>query len=334
MTDGKRKKPTIKDVAQEAGVSIATVSNVLKGKRSEVSEATIQKILATIERLGYVKNLTASSLSSRRSNMIGVIIVGAFNPDPAKDTPEINPFYGEFVFRLEHEARSRGYTLLLYAGREEKYVNFLLQRNVDAAVLVGLTRVDLRGVIARHDIPLILFDGLVDDDQVMNVRTNEERGGEISVQHLVAKGRRRLAFLGDVPRNKTLIPSLRYAGARAACEKAGVPLHLVSRQTSFEDGLAAAGEIVERKIDGVVTAADVLAAGLIQGLKGANLRVPEDVAVIGYDNLLISKLVKPMLTTIDQGLDDKIQAVVDLVEKGDPGELRLIEPRLVVRESA
>ncbi|MBN1269788.1 MAG: LacI family DNA-binding transcriptional regulator [Kiritimatiellae bacterium] len=328
------RKPTIHDVARETGVSIATVSNVLKGKLTEVSDATVERILKTVEQLGYVKNLTASSLSSRKSHLIAVITVGAFNPEPAKDVPSINPFYGEFVFRLEHEARARGYALVLYAGREEESLHFLLQRNVDAAVLVGITQGDARAVATCQDVPLVLFDGLVDTPHAMNVRGDEVRGGEISAQHLVAQGRRKLAFLGDVSERPLTIPALRFGGARRACESAGVPLELVWCETSFEEGERAAGKVNELGVDGVVTAADILAAGLMRGLARAGRAVPADVAVMGYDDLLVARLVKPALSTIDQRLDDKVTAVMDLIESGAPGDARVIEPRLVVRESA
>ncbi|MBU0676593.1 MAG: LacI family transcriptional regulator [Verrucomicrobia bacterium] len=329
----RRKKPTIKDVAREAGVSIATVSNVLKGKTTEVSEPTVEKILKKVSELGYVKNMTASALASRESRVVAVVVIGAFDPGMPLEHQDLNPFFGDFLFRLEYEARRRGYTLMLYAGREEKYLNFLLERSADAAVLVGINPQDMPSVVARSDLRLILFDSMLDDRNQMNVRTNEIRGGEIAAEYLISTGCKKLGFVGHVSMGGKSVPYLRYSGAKKICDESGISIKEFNRVTAFQQGMEVAAEILENGIDGVVTAADTIAAGLVDGLRDQGIDVPGQVSVIGYDNLPLARLVKPSLTTIDQGLTDKVGAVMDLVENGSPGDLREIEPRLVIRES-
>jgi LacI family transcriptional regulator len=327
-------RATLRDIAREVDVSITTVINVLKGRTSEVSPAMADRINKTVQKMGYVKNLTAASLSTRRSHLIGVVISGAFHHMPAHRSMDINPFYGDFVFRLEHEARSRGFALSVYAGEEKNALPFLLQRNHDAVVVVGITSADLPERIAQHRLPQILFDSFVDRKDFTRVCGDEEAGGRLAAMHMIERGRRKLAFVGDVHAEwPTLIPTIRYNAARKVCSKAGVPLEVIQVSTSFQAGASAAERVIAGGHDGVITAADVIAVGLVQGLRHTGVDVPGKVAVLGYDNLLVSRMCLPTLSTIDQHLDDKIRAVLDLVQHPEQGKLIKIKPELVVRES-
>ena len=330
-----QRKPTIRDIARQVGVSTTTVINVLKGRASEVSPATAEKIQKTVQRLGYVKNLTASALSTRQSHVIAVVIAGAFHPDEEERSMDINPFYGDFVFRLEHEARARGYSLSLYAGDEGEAMKFLLERQHDAVVVLGVTGAHLPEQIASYRMHLILMDSFVDRGEFTRVCGDEEAGGAIGVRHLADRGCRKLAFVGDAhPEWPTLIPTIRYNAALAAARKAGVSLDLVQVATSFRAGAAATDAVLSKGYDGVVAAADIVAVGLVQGLRHQGVDVPGRVAVVGYDNLLVARTCIPNLTTVDQRLNDKVRAVLDLVQNPHHGKLVRIQPELVVRESA
>lgn len=328
------KKPTIRDIAQKVGVSTTTVINVLKGRNSEVSPATSKKIHQVVKRLGYIKNLTAASLSTRRSHMIGVVISGAFHAEEKRRSLEINPFYGDFIFRLEHEARARGFSLGLYAGPEDGALPFLLQRQYDAVLVLGVTCAELPDQIVAHHLPLILIDSFVDRGAFMRVCGDEELGGKLAAQHLIERGYRKLAFVGDAhPEWTNLIPTIRYNGALSACRAAGIPIDLVQTSTSFKSGAAATETVLNSGYDGVIAAADIVAVGLVQGLRHQGIDVPGRVAVIGYDNLLVARTCIPNLTTVDQHLDEKIKAALDLVQKPAPRKRVVIPPDLVVRES-
>lgn len=329
------RKPTIRDIAREVGVSTTTVINVLKGRRSEVSPAVAKRIEQTVKSLGYVKNLTAASLSTRRSHVIAVIIAGAFHPDVAKRTLEINPFYGDFIFRLEHAARARGYSLSLYAGEESGALPFLLQRNHDAVLVLGVTCWDVPAQIAERGMAPILFDSFVERADFMRVCGDEEDGGGMAARQLISRGCRKLAFVGDAhPQWRNLIPTKRYLAAAAVCQEAGLTLDLVQVSTSFKAGADATERVRAKGYDGVVAAADIVGVGLVQGLRHVGIDVPGQVAVVGYDNLLVARACLPTLTTIDQHLDDKIRAALDLVQNPEPGKLVVIKPELIVRESA
>lgn len=331
-----KQNPTIHDVARIAGVSTATVSNVMNNRSGEVSPETAERVWKAIKYLGYVKNYAASTLSSRASKMVGVIVLGVFDPNSADPHQEVNPFYGDFVFRLERELRKLGYAICLHAGREEQSINFLIERNVDAAIILGAIKEDLPKVLQRRDVKLILFDSFVPDDgYLMRVHTDEIAGGRMSAQYLLATRRRRLVFVGGAvlgfPNN---IPAIRYCGAKAVCDEAGVELGLVEVWTSFRGGMEAARRVVELNADAVVASADITAAGLVRGLSDLGVRVPDDVAVMGYDNLPFAEMVNPPLSTVDQGLQEKVEAVAQLVQEGTPGTSRVIFPKLVLRKSA
>ncbi len=332
--DGLR-KPTITDVAREAGVSAAAVSYVLNGRLKEVSPATAERVLQKVRELGYVKNLAAASLTGQRSRMLAVIIPTLYDPRAVGAEPPINPFYGEFLIRLEHEARLRGYAVCFHTGHEEESVQFLLQRNMDAAVLAGFSEWDLPGLLKNPGIRCVLFDSHGHAPEHGHVRTNEQKGGYLAAERLIDIGRRRLLFLGAKPvATSDNVPSERYRGACKACELAGVQLQVMETAVSYDAGLYAAQHIVDMAVDGVVTTADVIAAGVLDGLARLGRSVPGDVAVMGYDNLPICQYTRPQLSSIDQGLREKIRAVMDLVEQPEPGAVRVIDPTRVLRQSA
>lgn len=326
---------TIHDVALRAGVSIATVSNVLKGRMSEVSTATAEKVQRVVEKMGYVKNLTAAALSSQRSGLVGAVMSNIFSAAPPNPDMEINPFYGEFLLQLDRELQPTGSTLCLYTGREESFVNFLLERNLDGAILVGIVAKELPSVLERRESRLVFFDSFLQHRVYMRVQTDELKGGGMAADYLIAQGRKHLVFVGgavrDLPSN---IPAVRFEGASRVCDQSGLRLLLIEEATSFEGGRRAARRVLDLKADGVAVAADVMAAGLIRGLQEAGVKVPDDVAVVGYDDLPLARMVSPPLTTVRQGLPEKVRAAVELLKDGEKGEVRIIKPHLVVRESA
>lgn len=329
------KSPTVKDVAKAAGVTAATVSNVLRGKLTEVSEATAERVLEKVQELGYVRNLTASSLSSRTSNTIALIMIGVFDLAVSKEDMEPNPFYGELAIRMEREAREKGFALNIYAGEEDGYEEFVLQRNIDAAILCGVTPRDNPGsIMKRKDLRLLLFDSCVDHPQHLSVCTNEPLGGRIAAEHLLETGRRKLTFVGPpLSHDPSNVPALRYYGAKAACKEAGIELGFLEAWTHLSNGIAAGEQLAETDTEGIIASSDVLAAGILQGLLRKGRKVPEDIALIGYDNLPFCQMLYPALTTIDQQLPKKIEYALDLIMNGTPGEHRTVKPTLVKRQT-
>lgn len=291
--------------------------------------------MAKVRELGYVKNMAAASLSGQKSKMIAVIIPTLYDPQASGVEPPINPFYGELLIRLEHEARLRGYALCFHTGREEENVQFLLQRNMDAAILVGFSEWDLPGLLRNPGIRCVLFDSHGHAPAHGHVRTNEQKGGYLATERLIDIGRRRLLFVGAKPvETSDNVPSERFRGAQKACELAGVSLQVLESAVTYDAGLYSAQKVIDMAVDGVVTTADIIAAGLLDGLARLGRSVPGDVAVMGYDNLPFCLYTRPQLSSIDQGLREKVRAVMDLVEHPEPGAVRIIDPTRVLRQSA
>jgi DNA-binding LacI/PurR family transcriptional regulator len=329
------KGSTIRDIAQALGVCTATVSNALNGRMDKVSASLAADIRRKADEMGYVKDLTAASLSGFKSHLVDLIIAGSFIPATKDDTWDINPFYGELIFRLEHEARERGHSLSIYTGHEEQCVSPAAARRSDAIVALGITNEQSLARLRRRTGKVIVLDSYFGTREAVVVRTDEEKGAALATERLVQRGCKKLAFVGhgitEFPQN---IPAIRYRGARKAADAAGVPLAIVEEWTHLAGGKRAAETVLELKVDGVVTSADILAAGLIEGLKTRGVRIPDDIAVTGYDNLSVARMVTPALTTVDQGLDEKVRAICAFITEGQPGDIRVVDPRLVVRESA
>ncbi len=328
------RKPTIKDIARETGVSATTVLNVLGGRVHETSASTAERVRRKAQELGYVRNLTAAALTGKRSNAFALIITKAYQPVTAEQESDINPYYGEFILRLEHEARKAGLTISLFGGDEDDYVNFVLERNLDAAVLLGIHKTDLPRSIVQRGVPVILVDSAIHDPHTISIKTDDRLAGEIAAKHLITRGRRAIGFVGDTWQPPDAAPSLRRLGAYQACVDAGINLVDIHAITSFEGGISAAADIANQNLTGIVAAADNLAAGIVSGLASRGVKIPDDVAVIGYDNLLIARLSQPPLTTIDQGMHEKVRTIVSMIKDGHAGSTRMIQPRLVVRASA
>ncbi|HMP74069.1 MAG TPA: LacI family DNA-binding transcriptional regulator [Kiritimatiellia bacterium] len=328
-----RTKPTILDVARRANVSAATVSYALNGRTQELTQATVDRVLAAARELGYVKNLAAAALSGKKTRLIAVVFPTMNQNDQSGD---VNPFYGEFIFRLEHAARKKGYGLCIYGGTNDEATEFLLQRGAETAILVGATNWTPPESLALNDVHCILYDTLDDTSPLSQVRTNEIKGGYLAAERLIDLRRPRMLFLGDVqPAASKDVVSLRYHGARTACSMAEIdPLPHHSVTATYDGGFHAAEAVIAAEVQGVVTAADIVAAGLIDGLQERGIRVPEDITVVGYDNLPIARVVRPRLTTIDQGLAEKVQAIMTLIDSRAHGEMHIIDPKIVLRESA
>jgi LacI family transcriptional regulator len=210
-----------------------------------------------------------------------------------------------------------------------------MQRHMDAAVLVGFSPRDLPGVLSRKDLTLVLYDSYISESGVHHVRTDEEKGGAMAAEHVLSIGRSKPVFLGgylfEYPDN---IPAFRYRGAKKVFDKAGVEMDVIEGPTNYTGGIEAARKIKAMGADSVIAVADIIAAGLIEGLRAQGVQVPKDMAVTGYDNLPICEHTRPRITTVDQRLADKVKAVMDLVESSKDTDVRVVEPRLILRESA
>jgi LacI family transcriptional regulator len=348
MTDetAPRRRPTQADVARAAGVSQTAVSYILNNKPSTtISEATRQRVLAAIEELGYVPDLTARSLRSRRTMTIGAII------------PDItNPFFPEFVRGVQDVAQTASYDVITYNtdGQRDLEVNALSaarRGRVDGLITATyqLGPADVLPTL-RQGTPLVLVGEpddlpLPDGTGFDRVYVPGDEGAHAVTAHLLARGHRRIAVLAGS--RHLANGEQRVAGYRRALAEHGVPVDesLVRwGDWSESSGYALMNELLaldpEARPTAVFAANDLMAVGALLACKAAGLAVPGDVAVTGYDNVALAHLVMPPLTTLDQHPRRIGNAAARLLldrltgAHAGPARVRRVAYDLVVRDSA
>ncbi|MCZ2262897.1 LacI family DNA-binding transcriptional regulator [Isoptericola sp. QY 916] len=333
----RRSSPSISDVARAAGVSMGTVSNVLNGT-VRVSPATRARVEAAIRELGFVRNGVARSLAAGRSSTLGFVIIDL-----------ANSYFLDIARGAEKEAGRAGLNLLLANSdmSEEKqrtYVDLFVEDRV-AGILVAANHGSTHDLHrSAPGVPLVVVDAPGDHSDVCSVVPDNELGGYLAATHLVEQGRRRLLFAGTTE----LVPVRdRLLGVeRAVAEHPGVVLEVEQTgNVQVEDGRRVGDDIVLRdpreRPDAVVAAADLLAVGVQQSLLlSSSLRVPDDVAIIGYDdNRAAWDSAVPLSTIRQPGEAVGREAVRLLLEELETGpeahrhRLVTCEPRLVVRAS-
>ena len=328
-------KTTIADVAREAGVSSQTVSRVINNK-GEISAETRKSVLAVIERLGYRPSSIARSLATSRTHTIGLSV-----PDIA------NPFWPEIARGIEDVAWERRYHVFLCntteaPEREEAILQLLEDKRVDGVIVAGSRLPDERllSLLGNHP-ATVLVNRTLPGSQTGSVRVDARQGAILAIDHLLARGRLRIGFLAGPPASQNSRAHM--SGYLAALEAAGHtpdPDRIIACPPTLEGGYQAVKALFDRhpNLDALYCYNDLIAIGVLQACVELGLRVPDDVAVVGYDDILLASLVTPSLTTLRVSkyavgasaarmLFDRIQGHVQ------PSEL-IIEPELVLRASA
>jgi LacI family transcriptional regulator len=321
----------MEDVARAAGVSVATVSKVVN-RRYGVAEATIDTVSVVIEELGYEASLGASSLRSLRTNVIGVLVA------------EFEPFSTELLKGVSSAIGETGYELLAYSGGrsgtavgwEHRSLSRLGGTLIDGAILVTPTVVS-----ATAQIPIVAIDPHTGPVGIPTVDADNVAGAIAATRHLLGLGHTRIALLGG--REDLESARLREHGFRAAMAHAGVPVDArLVRVGGFrvETATAPAHELLSRpdRPTAVFAANDISAIRTIEVARELGLRVPQDLSVVGFDNVPESVLCSPSLTTVAQPLHDMgataLRMLVELLAGREPVHPRVRLPvRLVERAS-
>lgn len=312
---------TIKDIADKAGVSTATVSNVIKGKKGKVSEKTIEKIEKIIEELNYVPSMGARILSEKRSKIIGVIC----NFMNVTDNSLKDPFTAELLGVIESEIRKNKYYMMLYASNKPEEIKKLISTwSVDGLIFAGINEKTYNSLIKISKKPIVVIDGYYKNKDFYNVGTNDEEGGYIITKYLLDKGHKNIIFADETNKKGTIIKTVdgeRLKGFKRALKEMGIEyttenhiyIDTFNKQKSVD-------KILEYKnITAVVCASDNIAFEVINCLKNRNIKIPEDISVTGFDNVYLSNLSSPTLTTINQNINEKgckaVNMLIDIIEE-------------------
>lgn len=334
-------KPTSFDIAYRAGVSQPTVSRALRGSKS-VSAATRDRIKAIARELNYSVDKNASSLRSQRANTIALL----FFEDPTPDGANINPFFLAMLGSITRASANRGLDLLISFQKMEDdwHVQYQDSHRADGLILLGygdytLYEDRLRQLV-QSETQFVRWGSVRDDNIGSTVGTDNFGAGRLAGEHLLAHGRRRIAFLGQADEHYPEFAD-RYAGLRLALSDAGIKVDRALQRDALsneEHGRAAVQALLVAgcQFDAIFAASDLIAIGAMRALNEMGKRVPEDVAVIGFDDIPAASLTSPPLTTIVQDLKSAGELLVETLMAGiedQPMPSRVIAPRLVVRGS-
>lgn len=310
----------LSDIAEAAGVSVMTVSNVMNGKRARVSDATIQRVREIADRLGYTPNIPARSLAGSRSHIIGALV-----PVGEDNSLLMSPHTVAVIGGVEQQLRHRGYHVLLRGiERPDDISDAVRGWSLDGALLVEFRDEEIDRI--RIDgVPLVALDSYSANPRTIGVRTDDHRGGWAAGARLAEAGHRRVLFAGP-PFEGMGVVAQRWEGFRSACVAAGIDARDIAVEqvlTTFADGREL-GRRLRRdhpEVTAVFATADVVAIGMMAGLAESGSRVPDDVSIIGFDDLDVSEYVAPGLTTIAQDMPAKVaeaaRIILDEIERGE-----------------
>ncbi|TJX68863.1 LacI family transcriptional regulator [Soehngenia saccharolytica] len=300
---------TIKEIAELANVSSATVSKVLNDKAPYISEETKKRIFDIAKKEGYIPNAVAKSLKVKSTKTIGIII-----PDV------MNLFFSELARGIEDAAEKRGYSVILCNSdnneeKEKKYIQVLQEKMVDGIILTASEKSVERSLNMRK-IPMVLLDRDINTDvKVGKIFVDNETGEYEACKYLIEKGIRDIAFISSNVISKS--SSQRLNGYKRALSDYGIKIDedlIYLDSYTIETGFNGVIEILKkRKFKGICCGNDLIAIGAINALKQKQFRVPEDVKVIGFDDIQISKYINPPLTTIKQPIYQMGKEAVDML---------------------
>ncbi len=323
---------TLKDIAEEAGVSLMTVSRVINNVTSKVSEEKRKKIIEIIEKRGYMPNSTARSLSSKVSRLIAVIVKGSRNVFSY-------PYNAIMVGSICRFVQDQGYSPMFYQVDDYRDVTKQLRAwNVDGAIFLGLFDCDMNRLKEDNKIPFVFTDSYSPIRQITNVGIDDHKGGELAARHFIEKGHRRIAFVGDMSHESPVVRH-RLQGFQQILSEAGIELNanLILRDPPVDTEVKRVCQC-KHPVTAFFCAADITALQLMHMLRTLGMRIPEDCSVIGFDDLSISSISYPALTTIRQDIERKAQLATDILFKqinspDTPAQNIVMDVQLIERAS-
>lgn len=323
----------IKDIAKKAGVSVATVSRVINNKK-DVSEAMRSYIMKIIDDAGYVPNAIAKNLSHGRSNLIAVML-------PTLDTP----FFSELLTEIESEAGKQGYNVLMFNSSDNRtkvdfYLNSMKSNFVCGAIINSLvvTSQDIEA-LESSGIKTITFDRTPANHLFSSIKVEHRKGGQLATGHLIDEGYKNPLMISGESQDK--VTHERMLGfCDLVTERLDIqhPLVVNSNLTS-SGGYETTMDLLKKGhvCDAIFCANDAMAFGAARACADSGYRVPEDIAVMGYDNSSMCEFYVPRLSSVDQRLKEvgklAVETMVSLIRMGSEPLHLTVSPELVIRES-
>jgi len=322
---------TIKDIAKVAGVSVNTVSRALNGK-PDVNKETRQRVLEVAKRLEYVPNRSALSLKHQKTLIVGVVV-----------EDNANPFWAEVLKGVESAAKEHGYHVILVNTsrnyqEEVEGIHTLLERRVDGLLIApSQEKYDDLYELKKLKVAFVIMGRHVKEFENMRipmVYSDEIKGGYTATKHLIERGCKRIAFVGAQSYNTA--SQERCEGYKKALKETGIKIDenlIKTGGIEIDGGYKSVMEILENKIgfDGIFAYNDLMAFGVIKALKEEGIKIPQEVKVIGYDDIPFSALITPSLTTMRIKKQEMGKHSFEMLFHH---ETKILDTKIVKRESA
>jgi DNA-binding LacI/PurR family transcriptional regulator len=328
----------MEDIAKLAGVSVSTVSRAL-ARSPRVNAKTRERVEEIARSLNYTINIGASNLRLQRNRTIAVVLP----LDSATGQRATDAFFMSMLGNLADALTAHGYDMLLSRIDADRLLlagDLAASGRAGGIIMIGQWHHhDQLNELGARGVPIVVWGARMPEQKYCTVGSDNVAGGMLATEHLISNGCRRIAFLGD-----TDLPEIwrRHEGYGNALAKHGMaPVADLTRQVTFAEGgaRAAVSALIDQhvKFDGIFASADVLAMEAISALRERGLRVPDNVAVVGYDDVVLARYSHPALTTIRQPITEGAEALVEALLKiieGKRPRSQILPTELIVRESS
>ncbi len=335
-------KVTMKDVARQAGVSVATVSNVLNNITNKTNEETRDKVLKAVKEMNYQMDMTARSLSMGKSKLLGIFLPEVFFMDRPSSVLKDNPFFSEIVSGIEYEARMEGYDVMITCVNSVDHANELIhKRMLDGVALLGMHHEQFWNNLKNLSIPIVLIDSYCYEQYgFCNVGTEDEQGAYLATKHLLSLNHRHIALVTDNSSDSE-VNHQRFLGYKRAIKESGVDEELcpiIKEDLNFKGGIMAGHKLLNYNyVTAAFVVADIMALGIIKLMNQIGKSIPKDLSIIGFDDLSVCNYSFPGLTTIRQDIYRKGREVAKLlINKINGNEVEAgvrLPIELIVRET-
>jgi LacI family transcriptional regulator len=312
---------------------------VLNDKPNTISEITKTRIFEAAKTLEYIPNHIAKSLVTKQSKMIGLVV------------PDIgNNFFADLAKNIENECQKSDYSLILANANNSlsetvNYVDQFISRGVDGLILAFYTdekqgnKNQLVDKLNRYDVPIVTVDSWIKGLNMPGVSIHHSQGGFIATKYLIDQGHKKIGCITGMRGNYS--SDRRLKGYKLALKEAEIKTnddYIVEGDYQYQSGYEGAIKLIEKGVTAIFACNDLMAYGTYQAIKEKQLRVPNDISVIGFDDLLFSKMLSVPLTTISQDItvlgNKAASLIIDYIKNGiSKHEFQRLEPSIVIRES-
>lgn len=326
---------TIYDVAKLAHVSVTTISKILNHKDYDISDETKQRVIKVIKDVNFTPNGLARSLVTKKTNILGLLI-----PDIA------NQYFADMARGVEDGANRLGFNVMLCntdenPKKEQEYLNILKGKGTDGIIFVPIAGSDI--VFSKdftYEKPCVVLDRVYDNpsSKIFQVKFDNIKGGYLATKYLIERGHMRIGIIAGPSNDKTVKDRMK--GYRLAMEESNIPIDesvIYEGNYKFDSGIDGAEYLLKKDITAIFSLNDLMASGAYKSILAHGLKIPRDISVIGYDNILLSDILDPPMTTISQPKYEmgKIAAsmLINQLKKVEQDLETTFSPKLVERQS-